>query len=191
MLNSVKEILAEIQKVGAEFSNNAEVSTGIAKAAEEILGSLKRGGKIIVFGNGGSAADSQHFACELVGRFKKERPPVPAVALTTNTSSLTAIGNDYGFEDVFARQVAALARKGDVAIAISTSGKSPNVLKAAEKANELGLLTIGLTGKDGARLKSVCKYCICVPAASTPRAQELHIKILHIIAELIETNLFR
>jgi len=171
----VKERLSE-----AEIEN-------IEKAAKAIIASLKSGGKVLIFGNGGSAADSQHIAAELVGRFRKERKPLAAIALTTNTSTLTAIANDYGYEAVFSRQVEALAKRGDVALGISTSGNSPNVIEAVKKAKALGLVTIGLSG-DGGKLKAACDILIAVPSKDTPRIQEAHIMIGHIICELVELN---
>ena len=159
----------------------------IEKAAKAIIASLKSGGKVLIFGNGGSAADSQHIAAELVGRFKKERKPFAAIALTTNTSVLTAIANDYGYEAAFSRQVEALGKPGDVAIGISTSGNSPNVIGALKKAKALGLKTIGLSG-DGGKLKAACDISIAVPSKDTPRIQESHIMIGHIICELVELS---
>lgn len=158
----------------------------IQKAAEVIISCLKKGGKLILCGNGGSAADSQHIAAELVGRFKKERPAIPAVALTTNASILTAIANDYGYQHVFKRQVEALAAKNDVVMGISTSGNAPSVINAVEYANKIGLATVALTAGDGGKLAKAAKFCIIVPSKSTPRIQESHITIGHIICELIE-----
>ncbi|MFZ5435620.1 MAG: D-sedoheptulose 7-phosphate isomerase [Bacillota bacterium] len=161
----------------------------IAKAAKLVAEALGDRGKVLLCGNGGSAADAQHIAGELVGRFLRERRPLPALALNTNTSTLTALGNDYGFEEVFARQVAALGRPGDVLIAISTSGKSPNVVRAASAARKKGLKVIGLTGAGGGELKELCDLCLCIPSESTPRIQEMHILIGHIICELVEAAL--
>lgn len=158
----------------------------IEAAADIIIASLKSGGKVLVFGNGGSAADSQHFAAELVGRFKKERGPYGAIALTVNTSTLTAIANDYSYDVTFSRQVEALGRKGDVAFGISTSGNSKNVIAAIRKAREIGLKTVGLTGCGGGMLKKECDVSIAVGSRDTPRVQESHITIIHIICELID-----
>ncbi|MGC8773493.1 MAG: D-sedoheptulose-7-phosphate isomerase, partial [Conexivisphaera sp.] len=141
-------------------------------------------------GNGGSAADAQHIACELVGRYMMERRALPAIALTTNTSCLTAIGNDYSFDEVFARQVRALVRAGDVAMGISTSGRSRNVILGMRAARELGAGTVGLTGADGGELCSVSDVCVRVPSRLTPRIQEAHIAIGHIISEIVEVELF-
>lgn len=161
----------------------------IAQATWMVASALRRGNTVLLCGNGGSAADAQHIAGELVGRFLKERRPLPALALNANTSVLTAVANDYGFEEVFARQVAALGRPGDVLIAISTSGNSGNVLRAAEVAREKGMKVVGLTGADGGKLKQLCDLCLCVPSTSTPRIQEMHILIGHIICQLMEEAL--
>jgi len=162
----------------------------IVAAAQIIIEAYQKGGKILLMGNGGSAADAQHIAGELVGRFKKERKALPAIALTTDTSILTAIGNDYGFNEVFRRQVEALAQHEDVVIGISTSGNSPNVLLAIEKANEIGAKTIGLSGKGGGKLAQLASLCLVVPSDDTPRIQETHITIGHIICDLVEKSLF-
>ena len=158
----------------------------IEEAALAIIDSLKKGGKLILCGNGGSAADAQHIAAELVGRFKKERKALAAIALNTNTSILTAIGNDYGYDATFKRQVEALANKNDVVLGISTSGNSRNVLEAIALANKIGAFTIGLTGGDGGKLIKLAKLSIVVPVEDTPRMQECHITIAHIICELVE-----
>jgi D-sedoheptulose 7-phosphate isomerase len=160
------------------------------KIFTEIAERIKRGGKVLICGNGGSAADAQHIAAELVGKFKKERKPIPAIALTTDTSILTAISNDYSFSDVFRRQVEALGREGDVLIAISTSGNSENVNLAVEEAKKRKLLTVGLTGKDGGKLKSIVDYPIHVKSSSTPRIQEVHITVGHVMCDFIENYLF-
>jgi D-sedoheptulose 7-phosphate isomerase len=161
----------------------------IAAVAGEFVTALRAKHKILLFGNGGSAADAQHIAAEFVGRFQRERPPLPALALTVNTSALTGIGNDYGYETVFARQVAALGLEGDVAVGISTSGKSPNVLRGLAAAKAGGLVTVGLTGKNGRELREHAQYCICVPSDAAPRIQESHILIGHIISEITEVAL--
>jgi D-sedoheptulose 7-phosphate isomerase len=156
-----------------------------------LIQTLRAGNKVILFGNGGSAADSQHIAAELVGRFKRERRALPAIALTTDTSILTAIANDLSFDNVFARQIDALGSKGDVALGFSTSGNSPNVLKALQQARELGLRTVGFTGADGGRLKQYVDICFRVPSRSTPRIQEVHIAVGHALCELIEREFCR
>lgn len=163
----------------------------IERAALAIIDSLKKGGKLFVFGNGGSAADSQHIAAELVGRFKMERRPLPAIALTTDTSALTSIANDYGYEFVFSRQIEALASKGDVALGISTSGNSKNIIEAFKKAGSLGLKVIALSGGDGGKMKDVADISIVVASRDTPRIQESHAMIGHILCGLIEDNIFK
>jgi len=152
---------------------------------------LAAGGQLLVAGNGGSAADAQHIAAELTGRFLLERRPFRALALHANTSSLTAVGNDYGYEHVFARELTAHARTGDVLLAISTSGNSPNILRAIEAARQCQVGVIGLTGETGGQMRVACDICICVPTRSTPRMQEMHITIGHTICELLEERLAR
>jgi len=161
----------------------------IEAAAETMSSALRHGGKIIFCGNGGSAADAQHLAAEFVGRFLKERPAYAALALNANSSSLTSIGNDYGFDSVFSRQVQGLGRADDVLIAISTSGNSPNVNEAVRTARELGLQVIGLSGRGGGELRTLCHRCIVVPSESTPRIQEMHITIGHVLCGLVEDAL--
>jgi D-sedoheptulose 7-phosphate isomerase len=163
-------------------------ASSVVAVADAIARSLKAGGSVLVFGNGGSAADAQHFAAELVGRYEKERRAWPALALTTDTSALTAIGNDYGFDRVFARQVEALGRQGDVAIGISTSGNSPNVLKALEAAAERGMITVAMTGKGG-KAGALAAHHIAVQEERTARIQEVHATVLHVICELVEQEL--
>lgn len=167
-----------------------ELSPQIAEMVMLLAETFKRGGKLLVMGNGGSAADAQHFVAEIVGRFKMERRGLPAIALSTDTSILTAIGNDYGFDKVFSRQVEALAVPGDLVVGISTSGNSPNVLLALGLAREQGCRTVGLLGKDGGSIKAVCDLALIVPTDDTPRVQEGHITIIHIVCDLLEKNLF-
>ena len=162
----------------------------ICLMAEMIVAAYRNGGKLLICGNGGSAADAQHLSGELVGRFLKERKPLDCIALTTDTSVLTAIGNDYGFERVFARQVLAHGREGDVLLAISTSGCSKNVLKAVEEARRCKMKVIALSGRDGGALASEADACISVPSHACPRIQEVHITIGHIICDLVEQTLF-
>jgi D-sedoheptulose 7-phosphate isomerase len=164
-------------------------AAGLGAAADLIADSLAGGGTLLVCGNGGSAADAQHIAAEFVGRFMKDRPPLSAVALNTNTSAVTAIGNDLGFDEVFARQVRAHGRTGDVLLAISTSGTSPNVLAAVAAAHESGLSVVGLTGGSGGALAGACDVCLTVPASSTPRIQEVHILLAHVLCGLVEDAL--
>ncbi|MBX3263520.1 MAG: SIS domain-containing protein [Labilithrix sp.] len=170
---------ATLQACGAE----------IARAARLVVDALQRGNKVLVFGNGGSAADAQHIAAELVGRFVIERAPLPGIALTVDTSALTAIANDYGFEQVFARQVRGLGAPGDVAIAITTSGKSPNVLAAIEAAREKSMHVIGLTGAKGKAFPDVCDACVVVPSTNTARIQEIHITVGHLLCEAVDALL--
>jgi len=172
---------------------NTEVLGIVAKASEQLIAAIRQGNKILLFGNGGSAADAQHIAAEFVGRFAFDRPALPALSLSVNSSSVTAIGNDYGFNQIFSRQIEALGRTGDVAIGISTSGNSPNVLSAMTTSKKMGLRTIALTGGTGGKLKANMDvdYCICIPASETPRIQECHILIGHIISEIVELDLFK
>jgi D-sedoheptulose 7-phosphate isomerase len=162
----------------------------IANAVQIILNAYKAGGKVLLIGNGGSAADAQHIAAELVGRFKLERIGLPAIALSTNTSILTALANDYGYDTVFSRQVEAIANDNDVLIAITTSGTSPNILKAVEMAHSKGVIVIGMTGARGGKLKDMADLTIVVPSDNTARIQEAHITIGHIICHLVENELF-
>ena len=165
------------------------LSDKILEAAQLVHQRLSQGGKLLLMGNGGSAGDAQHIAAELIGRFKKERRAIPAIALTVDTSTLTALGNDYGFDTVFSRQIEALARKGDVVVGISTSGNSENVVRALKLANEIGADTIGLLGNEGGRAKEHTRIAIIVPSNDTARIQETHITIGHIICEIIEQEI--
>ena len=184
-----QSIEGSISVKGRMLSSPGLVST-IAEVSEILVNSFEQGNKALLFGNGGSAADAQHIAAEFVGRFAFDRPALPALALSVNTSCITAIGNDYGFDQIFSRQIEALARPGDVAIGISTSGSSQNVLRAVSVAKDLGLHTVGLTGCKGGELEGSVDYCICVPSDETPRIQECHIMIGHIISELVEQTIF-
>ncbi len=182
-----------------EFSEHIKASQNtldsiadqIETASKICINSLKNGGKILIMGNGGSAADAQHIAAELVGRYKTERKGLPAIALTTDTSAITSIANDYGFLHVFDRQVEALAHKDDVVIGISTGGTSPNVVNALTAANKLDCKTIGLSGKDGGEFNSLCDVNLVVNSDDTPRIQEMHILIGHTICHLIEQESFK
>ena len=162
------------------------IATPLEVAADLCIDSLKHGGKILIFGNGGSAADAQHIAAELVGRYKVERKGLAAIALTTDTSALTSIGNDYGYSHVFDRQVEALANKGDVVIGISTGGSSGNVISALKLAKDIECKTIGFSGRDGGEMNALCDINLVVPAKDTPRIQEMHIVIGHTICHLID-----
>jgi D-sedoheptulose 7-phosphate isomerase len=178
---ALRETAAAHERMAANVGPIVEVAAAIATA-------LRNGGAVLVFGNGGSAADAQHFAAELVGRYEQERRAWPAIALTTDSSALTAIGNDYGFDRVFARQLEALGKSGDVAIGISTSGSSPNVLRALETGNQRGLITVALTGRGGDAGK-IAAHHIAVQEARTARVQEVHATLLHVICELVEKEL--
>jgi D-sedoheptulose 7-phosphate isomerase len=187
----INEIATQLQAQRALFEMIVrDMPSSIADMAARLVEIFNNSGKLLVMGNGGSAADAQHFAAEIVGRFKMERKALPAIALSTDTSILTAIGNDYGYDAVFRRQVDALACSGDAVVGISTSGNSPNVLKALEVARERGCYTIGLLGKDGGSIKGVCDLALVVPSSDTPRIQEGHITIIHIVCDLVEKALF-
>lgn len=188
----------QINRIAAIWNEHLEVaqalpklSTLVSQAIDMIYASLSEGGQLLIAGNGGSAADAQHIAAELTGRFLLERQPFRALALHVNTSSLTAIGNDYGYEHVFARELAAHARPGDVLMAISTSGNSRNILRAIEAARKAKMSVIGLTGGSGGRMQSACDLCLCAPSKSTARIQEMHITIGHAICELLEERLVK
>jgi D-sedoheptulose 7-phosphate isomerase len=167
-----------------------ELTPKMIQVAELLVDAFRNGNKLLVMGNGGSAADAQHLAGEIVGRFRLERPGLPAIALNTDTSILTAVGNDYGYEAIFRRQVEAHGQEGDVVIGISTSGSSPNVLSALRLAREKGCRTVGLLGKDGGSIKGLVDIDLTVPGHDTPRIQEGHITIIHILCELVEQALF-
>jgi len=163
-----------------------ECLTDISRFAEACREAISSGHTIYLMGNGGSACDCQHFAAELVGRFQKERQAMASVALTTDTSILTALANDYGFEVVFSRQVEALVRAGDVVVGLSTSGSSPNILRGLAKAKEKGAFTVGMTGRSGGKMKSLCDVCICIPSDVTARIQEAHLLVEHLVCQRIE-----
>lgn len=182
-----RNVLQELNEILEEFfATKGEL---FEKVIKMIASSLKAGHKILVFGNGGSAAEAQHFAAEMVNRFLKERPALAAISLTTDTSALTSIGNDTSFDYIFSRQIEALAQKGDVALALSTSGNSANIIEALKKAKEKGLLTIALTGKGGGKLAPLPDYLLDVPSKSTPRIQEAHLVLLHLLAEELEQRI--
>jgi D-sedoheptulose 7-phosphate isomerase len=185
-----------INTINEEFSSHLETITAvigsmendIATASTIIVEALKNGNKVLLCGNGGSAADAQHIAAELTGRYKTERRGLPGIALTTDTSALTAIGNDYGYDRVFDRQVESLANKGDVIIGISTSGNSKNVVSALKLGQDLGCKTVGFTGRDGGAMNDVCNINLVVPSNNTPRIQEMHILFGHTICQIIDNN---
>jgi len=184
--DEVAKSLATIQLLAGD----ANITAVVEQVARVSCSALRAGNKILLAGNGGSAADAQHLAGELVSRLNFDRPGLPAFALTTDTSVLTAIGNDYGYEKLFARQLNAVGSAGDVFIAISTSGRSPNILRALEEGRRKALVTIGLTGRAGGEMSALCDYCICVPSSETPKIQEGHIILGHIICGLIEREIF-
>jgi D-sedoheptulose 7-phosphate isomerase len=182
-------IRAEIRGAAENFERLAVLAPVIAAAAELMIATLRAGGKVMLCGNGGSAADAQHIAAELMGRYRKDRAPLPALALTVDTSALTAIANDYAFADVFARQLKGIGQKGDLLIAISTSGNSPNVLRAVEAAKEMGIATLALTGQPGGRLAGLADLAIPAPAAPSNAVQEMHIALGHILCGILEDAL--
>lgn len=188
--NFKKTIEAQLKDSAKVLQAVAKLSPVIDAAAKDLLRCYRNGGKILTFGNGGSSCDAQNFADELTGRYRRNRPALPAIALTANQGDLTSIANDFGFEFVFERPLSALGRAGDCAIAISTSGNSKNVLKAAEAARAKGLTVIGLTGRTGGKLKALCDHCLCVPSDSTARIQEAHITVIQIWCGILEDALF-
>lgn len=185
-----KTISAQLKESSKVLAACAKLSPVIDAAAKDLLRAYRNGGKLLSFGNGGSSADASNFANELTGRYRRNRPGLPAVSLATNQGDLTAIANDFGFENVFERPLRALGRPGDVAVAISTSGNSKNVLKAAAAAREMGLTVIGLTGRSGGALKDLCDHCVRVPSDSTARIQEAHITVIQIWCGILEDELF-
>ena len=189
MKDEIVQTFRESADVKVRFiRQNAEV---LARAVKMIVQAFKAGHKVLLFGNGGSAADAQHIAAEFVNRFLIERPPLPAIALTTDTSILTSVSNDYGYADSFAKQVKALGKEGDVAIGISTSGAAANVLKAIKAAKEMGLKTVGLAGRDGGELAKLVDIALVVDSQIVPRIQEVHITIGHVLCEMVDRMLFQ
>jgi len=184
---AIRAVAAQSQAVTARFF--AERTAQVLRAGRAMSHCLNAGGKVLVFGNGGSAADAQHLAGELVGRYLKDRRALPAIALTTDPSIVTAVGNDMGFEVVFRRQVEAHGRKGDVAVGISTSGRSPNVIAALEAARANGLVTVALTGEGGGKLQGRVDHLIDVPSPDTPRVQEVHGLVVHLLCQIVEEEL--
>jgi D-sedoheptulose 7-phosphate isomerase len=180
----------QIERIWDEHVHVAKALHALAADVEQVVRLIARamagGGSLLVCGNGGSAADAQHIAAELTGRFFRDRKPLPALALHGNTSSLTAIGNDYGYDEVFAREVGAHGREGDVLLAISTSGNSANILRAIAAARVKRMIVVGLTGADGGKMRDLCNVCLRVPSTSTPRIQECHILVGHTMCELLE-----
>lgn len=185
--NQIKDSIA----LKTKLLDQQALLSGIEEATKAIIEAFRNKHKILLAGNGGSAADAQHMAAELVNRFNFDRPGLPAIALTTDTSILTAVGNDHGFSNLFARQINALGNEGDVFIGISTSGTSLNIIEALKECSEKKMFTIGLTGSSGGKLKDMCDICLCVPSEETPRIQEVHILIGHIICCIVEEDLFK
>ena len=186
----VDEQMAESILVKQALADSPETITAIQAAARKCVAVYQRGNKILIAGNGGSAADAQHMAAELSGRFNFDRPGIPAIALTANSSAITAIANDYGYEKVFSRQTQAYGQPGDLLVGISTSGNSPNVLMAIEQCQLQEMETIGLTGAAGGKMAAACDVCIQVPSESTPRVQECHILVVHMLCAAVEEALF-
>jgi D-sedoheptulose 7-phosphate isomerase len=194
MENLLNEVIAAQLRESAgnlrAMSEDAALHAAMARVASACIAALRNGNKILFAGNGGSAADAQHLAGELVSRFNYDRPGLAAFSLSTDTSVLTAIGNDYGYERLFARQIEAVGNMGDILFAISTSGRSPNILNALRAARDKGLVTVGLTGRLGGDMQALCDHCLRTPADATPRIQEGHIVIGHTVCHLIEQQLF-
>jgi D-sedoheptulose 7-phosphate isomerase len=187
-LQLVADRLRENIEVKRAILANDDLLDLIHEAALACIRALESGGKIILFGNGGSAADAQHIAAELIGKYLRDRRALAALSLTTNASSLTAIANDYTYEEVFSRQIEAIGCKGDLAIGISTSGDSKNVIRALLAAKKKGLVTVGMTGSNGGKVRRETDYCLCIPSERTPRIQEAHIAVGHILCEIIEEH---
>lgn len=191
MKSFIASQIAEAQLVMTTMLDNDQLLEKVEAAARACIACMRNGNKILLAGNGGSAADAQHIAGEFVSRFAFDRPGLPAIALTTDTSIITAVGNDYGYEKLFSRQVQAHGQKGDVFIGYSTSGKSTNILKAFEEAKERGLICIGLTGNQGGPMRELCDYLLEVPSSDTPKIQEGHLVLGHIICGLVENAIFK
>jgi len=190
MREALLQSLRAAAEVKAALAASAEVHQFIEEVATLLIRTFQRGGRVFFCGNGGSAADAQHLAAELTGRYYQDRPPLPAEALHVNTSFLTAVANDYSYEEVFARLLKAWGREGDVLWAMSTSGNSPNVLRAIDTARELGMVVIGLTGAKGGKMVGRCDYLFRAPSQDTPRIQEAHMVVGHTVCELVEAALF-
>jgi D-sedoheptulose 7-phosphate isomerase len=191
MKNYIISQIQETQRVMSAMVTDEGLLSRVEAAAKACIKAIEQGNKLLLIGNGGSAADAQHIAGEFVSRFAFDRPGLPAIALTTDTSILTAIGNDYGYEKLFARQVQAHAVKGDVLIAYSTSGQSPNIIHALQEAKERGLVCIGMTGNRGGPMTDLCEYYLNVPSDDTPKIQEGHALLGHILCGLVELTLFK
>ncbi|MDD2962992.1 MAG: D-sedoheptulose 7-phosphate isomerase [Bacteroidales bacterium] len=190
MSDHIKQIIGESVTLKQQLLNSPELINNIDKTVQACVLSLKNNGKVLFCGNGGSAADAQHLAAELSGRFYYDRPPLPSEALHVNTSYLTAVANDYSYDEVYARMVKAVGKPGDVLVGLSTSGNSKNIVKAFEKAEELNIITVALTGETGGAMRQTADILINIPSTDTPRIQEAHILIGHIICQLIEEQMF-
>ena len=186
----VAAVLGESAATKRRLADDTETIDLIERVGIELAETLERGDRVVLFGNGGSAADAQHVAAELSGRFRRDREPLPAIAVTANSSAVTAIANDYGYETVFARQVRGIVTDGDAAVGISTSGRSANVLRGLAAADERGATTVGLTGRDGGELPDVADHTIRVPSADTARIQEAHIAVGHVLCRIVEERLY-
>jgi len=191
MRAKIETAFQESAQVKLQFIQNEENVGKIMEVAKRIIAAYRKGNKVLLFGNGGSACDASHLAAELVNRYKKDREGLPAIALATDMAVVTSISNDYDYTDLFSRQIKAIGHKGDIAIAISTSGNSPNVLKAVQVAKEKGLITIGFAGKDGGKLAGLVDYSFIIPSNNTARIQEAHITLGHLLCELIEDEMFK
>jgi D-sedoheptulose 7-phosphate isomerase len=191
MESRIKSIIQSSIDLKTTVLNDPYLTEAVRKIVDEIIHCYENGGKVLFCGNGGSAADAQHLAAELSGRFYFDRHPLFAEALHVNSSYITAVANDYGFDEVFARLVLAMGSKNDILIGLSTSGNSINILRAFSEANSLGMITVGFTGQSGGQLKEKCTYLLNVPSNDTPRIQEVHIMLGHIICELVEEKLFK
>jgi len=191
MRGKIETAFQESAQVKLQFIQNEENVGKIMEVVKRILGAYRKGNKVLFFGNGGSACDASHLAAELVNRYKKDREGLPALALATDMAIVTSIGNDYDYAELFSRQIKTMGNKGDIAIAISTSGNSPNVLKAVEMARQKGITTVGFTGKDGGKLAGLVDYAFIIPSNNTARIQEAHITLGHLLCELIEDEMFK
>ncbi len=190
-MKTIDEIIKESIAVKTILASDRRIIDEIGKIVQEVVNAFSNDKKVLFCGNGGSAADAQHLAAEFSGRFYFDRKPLYSEALHVNTSFLTAVGNDYSYDEVYSRMITGIGRKGDVLFGISTSGNSKNVINALNKANELGMITVGFTGKSGGKMADICKYLINVPSTDTPRIQESHILVGHIICEYVEATIFK
>jgi D-sedoheptulose 7-phosphate isomerase len=191
VIDFIEQQIKESSDIKRIIYHDLEIIKLIKEVSKKIIKAYKNGNKTLIAGNGGSAGDAQHISAEFVGRFAFDRDPLPSIALTTDSSILTAVGNDYGYKNIFARQIEANGLKGDIFLAISTSGNSKNIIKAIKIAKSKGIITVGLSNKNGGKMKNLCDYCICIPSKNTARVQEAHIMIGHIICAIVEKKLFK